>query len=300
MKVQVLMSTYNGEKYLDEQIESILNQKGVEVSILIRDDGSQDSTVEILRHFAQSDPRIKCVFETNIGVKRSFLKLIQISDPSVDYYAFSDQDDVWFKDKLLTAVEMLEKEDKEMPLIYGSSVFLYTDGKVTGKRFICSQLAFGNFLIKNYYPGCTMVFNRRLKELVDFVDICSLKPNPLHDHWLNLVCTACGGKIIIDKMPHLLYRQHKKNVVGDRTIKHKLRENGLFGHSNNIRFKICQELHELYYKYEDKNSAALIQIVLKYQNGIKNRIRLIQNKEIRPTSFVERLLIVFIVMMGKF
>lgn len=300
MKVQVLMSTYNGEKYLNEQIESILRQKGVEVSILIRDDGSRDSTIEILKHLEQSDSRVKCVFETNIGVKRSFLKLIQMSDPSVDYYAFSDQDDIWFKDKLLTAVTMLETEDKEMPLIYGSSVFLYTNGEVIGKRFICPQLAFGNFLIKNYYPGCTMVFNRRLKDLVDFVDVCNLKPNPLHDHWLNLVCTACGGKIIIDKIPHLLYRQHKKNLVGDRTIGCKLRENGLFGHSDNTRFKICQELHNLYYEYEDKNSAALIQTVLKYQRGIRYRIKLAKNKEIKPTSFVERMIIVFIVMMGKF
>lgn len=300
MKVQVLMSTYNGEKYLDEQIESILKQKGVEISILIRDDGSQDSTIEILKRFEQSNPRIKCIFESNIGAKRSFLKLIQISDPSVDYYAFSDQDDIWFKDKLLIAVEMLEKEDKEIPLIYGSSVFLYTNGKVIGKQFVCPQLRFGNFLIKNYYPGCTMVFNRRLKDFIALVDVCSLKPHPLHDHWLNLVCTACSGKIIVDKNPHILYRQHKQNVVGDRGIRQKLRENGLLVHSDNTRFKICQELHDLYLGYEDENSAALIQTVLEYQNGIGSRIRLAQNKKIKPVLFIERLLIVFIVMMGKF
>ena len=298
MKVQVLMSSYNGEKYIREQIESILNQRDVEVSILIRDDGSEDSTRKILGEM--NDSRIACAYEENIGVKKSFLKLIAMSDPDADYYAFSDQDDIWLEDKLSTAVKFLSREDQTVPLVYGSSVSLYMNGEVIGEQFICSQLNLGNFLIKNYYPGCTMVFNKKLAELINMVDINVLKPNPLHDHWLNLVCTACGGKVLIDTKPHILYRQHEGNVIGDRSLFQKIKGNGLLTHSENTRFKICEELHELYGAYEDNHSSVQISTILNYKKGFMNRLRLAFSKEIKPTSATEKIAIILIAAMGKF
>lgn len=298
MRVQVLMSSYNGEKYIRDQIESILNQHDVEVSILIRDDGSKDLTRTILSEI--NDKRITCVYEENIGVKRSFLKLIAMSDPDVDYYAFSDQDDIWLEDKLITAVNILAKEDQNIPLIYGSSVSLYMNDEVIGEQFVCPQLKLGNFLIKNYYPGCTMVFNRKLIELVNSVDFNILKPNPLHDHWLNLVCTACGGKVLMDKEPHILYRQHEGNVIGDRSFIQKIKGNGLLGHSDNTRLRICEDLHRLYRDYEDSNSLKQITTILNYKDGFLQRIKLAFSREIKPTSIIEKIAIFLIIVMGKF
>ena len=301
MKIQVLMSSYNGEKYIKEQIESILKQQGVDVSLLVRDDGSKDSTPDILKRLQEDDDRIAYVLEENIGVKKSFLKLVKMADPSADYYAFSDQDDIWLEDKLISAVSTLEKESKDIPLIYGSSVSLYADEEVIGKQFECpSELYLGNFLIKNYYPGCTMVFNRRLKELMNTVEYNILKPNPLHDHWLNLVCTACGGKVLMEPKPHILYRQHQGNVIGDRNLIQKLKGNGLLTHSENTRLKICKELHELYGNYEDEHSAQLIRTVLKSEKGIGSRIKLAFDKEIKPVSMTEKMSIFLIAIMGKF
>lgn len=301
MKVQVLMSSYNGEKYIEEQVKSILNQKDVEVSLLVRDDGSKDSTPEILKRLQADDKRIDCVLEENLGVKRSFLKLVQMADDLADYYAFSDQDDIWIDDKLISAIRVLGKERKDIPLIYGSSVSLYMDDKIIGKQFECPpELYFGNFLIKNYYPGCTMVFNRGLKELIDKVDYNTLKPNPLHDHWINLVCTACGGKVLMDSTPHILYRQHQGNVIGDRNLIQKLKGNGLLTHSKNTRLKICQELHNLYESNEDDHAKGLIRIILNSEQGTKGKIKLAFDKEIKPLSIVEKLSIFMIAVMGKF
>ena len=120
MKVQVLLSAYNGEKYIQEQIDSILNQSNVEVSLLIRNDGSTDDTRKILD--SQSTQNIKCINDKNIGLVRSFVELINQADEA-EYYAFSDQDDVWDNDKLCSAISMLE-DYKNMPAVYSSNARL--------------------------------------------------------------------------------------------------------------------------------------------------------------------------------
>lgn len=298
MKVQVLMSSYNGEKYIREQIESILNQQGVEVSVLIRDDGSKDSTRKILDEI--NDKRVTCVYEENIGVKKSFLKLIEMSDPEVEYYAFSDQDDIWLPNKLWKAINTLSYQDRNIPLIYGSPVNLYVKDKIVGKQFTGPSPKLGNFLVKNYYPGCTMVFNAALCELIKKIDYRELNPFPLHDHWLNLVCTACGGKVIMDSESYILYRQHNSNVVGDRNILQKIKGNGLLTHSNHIRYKTCVELNELYREWFCIEASDMLDTVLKYREGAGYRIRLALNKKVKPFTAIEKISLTLIVLLGKF
>ena len=107
-KVCVLMSTYNGEKYLKEQIESILNQENIEVDILIRDDGSTDNTLNILENYTQKYKNIRYYTGENLRSAKSFMNLL-FTVKEYDYYAFSDQDDVWKKNKLYTAVSKLKE-----------------------------------------------------------------------------------------------------------------------------------------------------------------------------------------------
>lgn len=109
--VSVLMSTYNGAKYVREQIESILSQIGVEVKLTVRDDGSNDLTCEILKEYA-SLGKIALIKGENVGVSKSFFILLD-SSPDCDFYAFSDQDDIWHNDKLLNAVKCMELSQKE-------------------------------------------------------------------------------------------------------------------------------------------------------------------------------------------
>ena len=118
--VCVLLSTYNGEKYLKEQLDSVLNQKDITLNFLVRDDGSTDSTIDILKQY-EKEGKIKLIVGKNIGYKKSFYELAKLA-PLSDYYAFCDQDDVWDDDKLITAVNMLERENNSIPLLYFSAL----------------------------------------------------------------------------------------------------------------------------------------------------------------------------------
>ena len=108
MKLIVLMSTYNGEKYLREQLNSLVTQKFKPDQIMIRDDGSNDSTMDIIKYYADSYKFIKYYQGENLGPAKSFMELINKAEDA-DYYALCDQDDVWFDDKLSTAVDTLER-----------------------------------------------------------------------------------------------------------------------------------------------------------------------------------------------
>ena len=115
------MSCFNGKKYVQEQINSILEQIDVEITLLIRDDGSKDKTIEILKYNADMYKNVKLKLGNNIGFKRSFYETLVNEAGEYDYYAFADQDDVWDKDKLITAINLLEKKNTEISL-YASSL----------------------------------------------------------------------------------------------------------------------------------------------------------------------------------
>ena len=108
-KVQILMSTYNGEKYVNEQIDSLLQQDHTNLEILIRDDGSKDSTVSILEEYHKENPNIKLIIDKNKGVISSFFELAMKASEEADYFAFCDQDDYWKPQKISRAVNLLER-----------------------------------------------------------------------------------------------------------------------------------------------------------------------------------------------
>ena len=203
-KVQVLMSTYNGEKYLKEQIDSILAQTGIEVHLLARDDGSTDRTLEILKSY----PDIEVLEGRNVGVTKSFLELIRLAG-EYDYYSFADQDDVWDTDKLEVAVDKLA--EYECPAIYSGNTRL-VDGELNyiKNETLKPITTLGSAIAKNYVTGCTTVFNA---ELIKFLKMYESRNSVCHDWWANLVCLAVGGISIYDYEPHMSYRQHGNNVV---------------------------------------------------------------------------------------
>lgn len=212
-KVQVLLSAYNGEKYLAEQIESILHQDYKEVSLLIRDDGSTDHTLDIIRTYADKYENVAYYAGENLGVQQSFFHLMRNADETADYYAFSDQDDVWLPGKIRRAVELLEKQDRNLPLLYASKTTLVDEQlneipmKIRTPEIVPD---FGNALVENICAGCTEIFNRKLLNLVN-------QKTPeytiMHDWWLYL-CASAFGKVIYDATSYILYRQHGNNEVG--------------------------------------------------------------------------------------
>lgn len=204
------MSTYNGEKYLVEQLESLMAQVGVNISILVRDDGSSDSTRDILINW-QEKGYLKFYTGNNLRPAKSFMNLIEQA-PYAEYYALSDQDDVWEKDKLKCAVKYLEQGDKSIPALYFCQTQLVDENLQPLPTSQLSPLCtFYEGLIAHYATGCTFVFNRALLELAR-----QYKPGyiSMHDLWLYNLCLAVGGNVYFDPMPHIKYRQHGNNVIG--------------------------------------------------------------------------------------
>lgn len=221
--VAVLMSTYNGEQYIREQIDSILIQKDVEVYLLIRDDGSEDNTPLICKEYMDEYSNINFYQDYNIGVGKSFIELLEVA-PKVDYYAFADQDDVWLEDKLIRAVTNIEsiKEKYDKPVLYTSNqVLVDRNLNPYGMRFAKKpRHDLTQEVVSNSLSGCTMVMDLSLRNII--IDKKN-KPQDyflntrLHDTWVMIVANIVGV-IIYDDSSRILYRQHGKNVVGVKTL----------------------------------------------------------------------------------
>lgn len=221
--VVVVMSTYNGETYLREQIDSILNQEGVKVVLLVRDDGSTDKTVDILREYEKKE-QLAILSGENLGVGNSFMELLYQA-PQGDYYAFADQDDIWLPKKLITAVQMLDT--KKIPCVYASNQIVSDAlGNEKGYRFQNQPpVSLFQIIDRSQLSGCTMVMNRQLYDLLveeKRRPAKQLLKKRIHDVWV-LAAGATCGEIIYDSKSYILYRQHGNNVVGVEKVSIKKR-----------------------------------------------------------------------------
>ncbi|MGC6769606.1 glycosyltransferase [Enterococcus sp. LJL51] len=296
IEVQVLLSYYNGEKYIKEQVESIHRQEGpFKVKLLIRDDGSPEPFPKFLKEGNQ-----EVIAGTNIGPKLSFLELLKKSDSSCSYFAFSDQDDYWESDKLAVAVEKLKKYEE--PALYISKTQL-TDLnlKKTGlDNFEEGAFSFGRIVIKNNGVGCTMVMNKALRDTVNSISIKSNNSNFLHDHLIYMICLGVGGTVIYDSTPHIFYRQHEKNVVGDRsTLLEKITDNGFFD-SRKIRYHWCEELYVNYGEVLTSENREFLEEILSYDKKLTNKIKLCISKKFDTRSILEKLNLSMLILLGKY
>lgn len=213
-KVVILLSSYNGEKYISEQLDSLINQEGVEVQILVRDDGSNDRTLDILKTYSKSE---KLSFYTggNLKPARSFLQLLKDA-PEANYYAFCDQDDYWMTDKLKIAVESMKQYGKNEPILYcGRPRIVDKELKpledFSNRAIPLHPSTFESRLVVRNSPGCTFVMNRCLVNIINHIEPEFLE---MHDCWIYQICSALNGNIIYDDDVHILYRQHGNNVAG--------------------------------------------------------------------------------------
>lgn len=205
------MSTFNGEKYITEQIQSLLTQT-YPISILVRDDGSRDRTLELLEKYELENENLRVIKGENIGVVKSFNTLIahRLVD-NYDFIAFCDQDDVWDQDKIQTAVRKIMKFDQSLPLMYCSNLRVVDkDLNFIRNMRKTPQFTRKSALVQNIATGCTEVFN---KEAVKLYRRTIGKYSEIHDYMMYLVCVHLG-KVVYDDEPHISYRQHGNNVIG--------------------------------------------------------------------------------------
>ena len=212
-RVAVLLSSYNGARFLAEQLDSIAGQTGVEVLLHARDDGSSDPTPDILRANSDRWPNLAgLVAGENLGPARSFLELLRTAPDDAEYFAFCDQDDVWFSDKLERAVAAIANDSG--PALYCSNVMLADAALAAlGPAPESGDTRFAHLLFENIAFGCTVVVNRAARELVMPHD--PGEAAVMHDWWCALVIAAFG-RIHYEPRPGVLYRQHGGNVVGQQ------------------------------------------------------------------------------------
>ncbi|CEG90750.1 Rhamnosyltransferase, Glycosyl transferase family 2 [Propionibacterium freudenreichii] len=217
---QILLSTWNGQEYVAELLESLLRQETqAQVRILVRDDGSTDDTLTVLDGFAERDPRITVVRGENRGVDRSFHALMQMADPDADLYFFCDQDDVWFTDKVQAAVEALSDQlglsdasGGPRPALYCSRSMV-TDSSLEpiGPTRDYERASLAHALVMNIAPGHTMALTAPLLRLVrDHFDPDKIM---VFDHWIYLVAAGLGS-VVFDHTWHTWYRNHDSNAIG--------------------------------------------------------------------------------------
>lgn len=218
-RIAILMATYNGDKYLRQQIESIINQTYRDFILYIRDDGSCDKTVEIVHDYARRDRRIHLISDTinHRGCGDSFKFLA--SNVDADYYLFSDQDDLWNNNKVELTLQTLIEHEK-----IGTPIVVHTDLEIVDENLNTLQPSFFKYTHREpekasdlkytcAYPtitGCTAAFNRKARDLY----IKTPKTWCLHDQLLGLVVVANGGEIVPIYEQTLKYRQHSSNVLG--------------------------------------------------------------------------------------
>lgn len=227
--VTILLSTYNGEKYIRQQIDSIVEQQYEDWVLLVRDDGSSDKTLEIVESYSIKDARVKIISDTygNQGPAGSFIKLLAYVE--TEYFMFCDQDDVWLPHKVGDSISILKS--------YAGPHLVFTDLKVVdeGLREISSSfmrksrfdpikgVSFSKLLIQNVVVGCTIAANKQLLEESKLSALASPNNIMMHDWWLALVASSLGKITYLDK-PTILYRQHGGNCLGakDSGFRHYL------------------------------------------------------------------------------
>ena len=271
----ILLSTYNGEAHLEAQLQSLIEQQGVEYFILVRDDGSTDSTHEILDRW-QAQGKLTWYAGENIKPCASFMHLLRHA-PNADHYAFCDQDDVWMNDKLAAAMPHLETSGcaPTRPALYFSSQLLIdADGQPLGSRLLHHTPTLRRALTDYYATGCTMIFNHALRQAV----LChSLQHVDMHDEWIYKVCMTVGGRAYADPSPHILYRQHNNNYIGMG----KKGRYGILGiiiwqikHHNDTRLTEAQELLAAYGDQLPPNELAFLTRLTRYRTHLGAKLRL--------------------------
>jgi glycosyltransferase involved in cell wall biosynthesis len=213
--VAILMCTYNGEKYLAEQLDSIVAQEDVDWRVYISDDGSIDTTLRIVQEYVKAFPeKIAMLQGPKKGVACNFWSLINNESIKADFYAFSDQDDQWCRNKLKAGVSFILERTSGPAMYCSRTKLMSANGEIIGASPLFSKSpAFENALVQNVGSGNTMILNREA--------ICILRNYRVTDHnivmhdWLAyLLITASGGAVVYDNIPRVLYRQHGGNVIG--------------------------------------------------------------------------------------
>lgn len=295
--VAILVSTYNGEKYIKEQLDSILNQTYKEITIYVRDDGSRDNTINILKEYEQEN-KIVLIQGENIGFVKSFFELLKVCKKA-DYYAFSDQDDVWEKEKIEKQVQVIEKADKQEPVACYTNYNYYDSNLQLQEERKSSDIepSFQNSIVECIAMGMNIMINNVVRN-----EIVSNLPQYCygHDSWIYMICSEFGSMIEI-KEPLVKYRRHEQNVSagGMGFLKFQIWRIKKFfvnKYFNEIRLQLC-EYERIYKERMKKEDIKLLELFTRKFNYISQLKKAFYPKKFRE-KFIDEVLLRIIFLIG--
>lgn len=288
-RITVLMSTFNGggpSGYLRTQLDTIMAQKNVEVSLYVRDDGSTDDTLDIIKEYAKRFGNIELVeANENLGACHSFLRLIS-TEIDCDYFALSDQDDIWDENKLSVGISKLKELPQDEPALYYSNLRIvdmqnnyirlaHSEPQVPKNKY--------TFLADPLPAGCTCIYNKELAQIA-----WKVKPQAysMHDTWLYNTA-AMFGNTVYDFEPHINYRQHNDNVSGAAKkffsfdgIRRQLHY--FFSWSDQPRYRNALILKKDFNGLMNSEQERMVSTIANYKHSIKDQFRLMRCKELEP------------------
>ncbi len=302
-RINVLLSSYNGAQYIEEQIASIIGQTDVTVQLTVRDDGSRDGTPALLAQLARRYANLQFSAEQNVGLVRSFFTLLERADPGCDYFAFADQDDVWLPEKLSNAVAMLDANESGQPLMYCARVE-YVDAALNhlayAPRYDQRRIGFGNALVQNIATGCTIVLNRAARDKI----ISNLPEKCLvHDWWMYMVISAFG-KVVYDDRPCMKYRQHGGNVIGAsasfaKNLKNRVRRFAKYSEATRTSTQL-KEFYRLFGNELEPSKKSLVERMLRRNANPFSRILLVFDRAYWRQSLADQILLRLVILSGRF
>lgn len=304
-KVIILMATYNGERYLAEQLDSICAQTHKNWEIWVSDDGSSDSTLQILNDYqARLGENIIRIHEgPHKGFAANFLSLVCKKNLDATYYAYCDQDDIWLPNKLNQAIKWLNTVPEKTSGLYCARTKLINQhGDILGYSPLFTKMpGFRNALIQNIGGGNTMVFNNvtlnLLQEAGEQINISA------HDWWTYQLVTGAGGVIFYDSNPTLDYRQHENNFIGGnvgwmaRLTRISMLLKGRFKTWNNLNFNA---LLSVQHKLTPENNQVLMNIISARNKSCLIRMIDIKRSGIYRQTFLGNIGLMAAVLLNKF
>lgn len=290
-KIDILMATYNGEKYLVEQLDSIINQTYHNWNLLIRDDNSIDKTLEIIQNYHKKDKRIKILKDNkgNLGIVRNFEELLKSSES--EFIMFSDQDDIWVENKLDMYLKMIEKIKNKGFMIHSDAILFDKNKSNILKDTFISKKAINkgleNVFFNYFVQGATILISKEIKNFI----LPFPKEVYLHDRYIHLISELFFERIFINKAL-IYYRQHGDNQIGAKNTIRELLSKRYFDERDRQLIKI------IYNKYgslltEDKKK--LIEEYFKITDIKKNRFNRFLNLKKSKISIPLKKKISFIV-----
>jgi len=296
-KVAVVMSTYNGERFIREQLDSILAQTYKNIEIIVRDDGSKDGTVQVVKEYMQKNSNITLHEGKNLGFIKSFFELLKLVD--ADYYAYADQDDVWLENKIELAVNSLNALDNSVPnMAFGNSDYYDEEMKLIGPGPKNKKYSFVKALFSCCGQGMTMTVNKKTRDMI-------IENTPktcfFHDWWTYLLCIGLGN-VAYDNVTTVKYRRRKQNATSEGQgylrlliwrVKHLVFNDGM----KDIKQQMINFKEFYYYQlFEDKRK--VLDLFANQEYSFKNAIQKAFYPKRLRNNFIDDIMLRIIFIMG--